>query len=537
MAEFARLERHILVRVQRDASAEEPRIPRKAARKIGPVAMVAGLVGLGIALAFVVYALRIGDFSFEWGSSSVYSPLVAALVGAIGAALLLAWILVQQSPKHGASATALTALSWIFVGFAFGLFGPGLLGKEGAWQQSEKPINAVANETSLESAFYDLKLSFLEVPNSFNPYSSSRPGPSVAFHEPTEQVYFALNDPGTTLITASTSEFESGQVLLVSATLGSNKLEQANQLSLSEIDSRISFVPDIGISGDRLVFSNVELRDDCFVFQVWAAELSIQSLQNLVPKVVMEIPHCIALEDSPTGEVSLFQSGGAIASGGSGVTYVSIGDFGLGVSTTEEYSGRPPLISADVGPLGVVMRIGENGAASVLTSGHRNPQGLFMNSNSGDLWSTEHGPRGGGELNLLVEGSDYGWPDVTVGAPYGSNLNDGHWEVGRYGSDHKSFTKPVYSWLPSIAPSALVAYTGNEFAAWSGDLIVSSLRDEALHRVRVSDSAVLFIERIPIGERDSEKLRIRDLVIVNNGHLLLTFDSGQVAVMSVDSLN
>ena len=439
--------------------------------------------------------------------------------------------------SHGARRIALGALSWIFVGFSFGLFGPGLLGNEGAWQlkQNRAAVNEISNEISFKSVFYDLKLSFLELPDSFSLFSSTRPGPSVAFHEPTEQAYFALNNPGTTLITASTTEFEAGEVLLASAALGPNKLQQANQVSLSELDSRISFVPDIGISGDRLVFSNVELRKNCFVFQVWAAELGSKALENLVPEVVMEIPECIALQDSPTGEVSLFQSGGAIASGGPGVTFVSIGDFGLGVSTNEDYSERPPLISG--GPLGVVMRIDANGAASVLTSGHRNPQGLFMNSNSGDLWSTEHGPRGGGELNLLVEGSDYGWPDVTLGAPYGSNLNDGNWEVGRYGSNHESFAKPIYSWLPSIAPSALVAYTGNEFTAWSGDLIVSSLRDEALHRVRISDSRVLFVERIPIGERDSETLRIRDLVSVSDGRLLLTFDSGQVAIMRVDAPN
>ena len=500
------------------------------------IGKIVASVGAGVALAFLLYSVRIGNFSFEWGASSPWSPFVTASVGAIGAILLLSWILFQRRAGAPTRGTVLRALSWVFVGFALGLFSPGLLGNQGAWQQGGESEPA-ANEEFLSSVFYDLTLSFLELPDPFSHYSSSRPGPSAAFHEPTMQTYFALNNPGTTLITESTTEFKTGEVSLVSGTVGQNKLEQSDEVSLSELDSRISYVPDIEISGDRLVFSNVELRGDCFVFQVWSAGLGTKSLKHLDPRLVWEMPQCVAHRNSPTGEVSLFQSGGAIASTGSGVTLVAIGDFGLGVSKNTEYSGRPTLLLRGEGPLGVVIKIEENGAASVLTSGHRNPQGLLEDPGAGKIWSVEHGPRGGGELNLLTEGSDYGWPDVTTGAPYGSKLSDGDWEIGRYGGEHGDFQKPIYSWVPAIAPSALVVYTGSEFSAWSGDLIVSSLRDEALHRVRVRDSQVLLVERIEIGERDSETLRIRDLVLQNDGSLLLTFDSGQVAVLAVDAQN
>jgi cytochrome c2 len=131
--------------------------------------------------------------------------------------------------------------------------------------------------------------------------------------------------------------------------------------------------------------------------------------------------------------------------------------------------------------------------ASVFTSGHRNPQGLLRDA-AGRVWLTEHGPRGGDELDLLEAGADYGWPDASLGTDYGSM---------RWPGDPvpPGLTGPVFAWVPSIAVSALLGVEDPAFAEWQGDLLAGSLTDRALHRVRLQGGRVLFSERVPLGRR------------------------------------
>jgi glucose/arabinose dehydrogenase len=107
----------------------------------------------------------------------------------------------------------------------------------------------------------------------------------------------------------------------------------------------------------------------------------------------------------------------------------------------------------------------------VFTKGHLNPQGLTFLKN-GQLLSTEHGPKRGDELNVITEGSNCGWPDVTVGTEYGSY----DWPVGSslVGS-HTGYTAPLFAWVPSIAVSQLIEIN-NFHPRWDGDLLVGSLK-------------------------------------------------------------
>jgi glucose/arabinose dehydrogenase len=157
--------------------------------------------------------------------------------------------------------------------------------------------------------------------------------------------------------------------------------------------------------------------------------------------------------------------------------------------------------------------------------GHRNPQGLFVDENTGKIWSSEHGPSGGGELNLIVKGNDYGWPDKTLGIPYGPNFTGGNWNSDRW-SNHDGFINPIFSWIPSIAPSELVVYYGDEFEFWNGDILLSTLRDTSIRRLRLDEDRVLYDERIFVGER------IRDLSILVDGRILMSFDNGQIGIIS-----
>src|SRR5690606_4267161 len=99
----------------------------------------------------------------------------------------------------------------------------------------------------------------------------------------------------------------------------------------------------------------------------------------------------------------------------------------------------------------------------IYSYGHRSPQGLTIHPVTGEVWESEHGPRGGDEVNRILPGRNYGWPVITYGREYsGASITDQPWREG--------MEQPVFYWVPSIAISGLTFYTGDAFPAWRGDL-------------------------------------------------------------------
>lgn len=157
----------------------------------------------------------------------------------------------------------------------------------------------------------------------------------------------------------------------------------------------------------------------------------------------------------------------------------------------------------------------------VFTLGHRNPQGLHL-SEAGIIWSTEHGPRGGDELNKLVRGLNYGWPLATYGVEYGTKI----WPLTAKPGEHENFEQPFISWSPSIGISAVIEVTSPRFAYWHGDLLVTSLVGQAVWRLRIRDDRVVLTEQIPVGRR------IRDLTEGHDGELVMWTDDRALAFIS-----
>lgn len=125
--------------------------------------------------------------------------------------------------------------------------------------------------------------------------------------------------------------------------------------------------------------------------------------------------------------------------------------------------------------------------------GHRNIQGAILHPQTGELWTHEHGPQGGDEINIARPGKNYGWPKATYGEEYGG---------GRIGSKTKSGTEPpLYHWVPSIAPSGLALYTGALFPHWQNNLLIGSLKFGLLVRLELEGEKVTHEERIDIGQR------------------------------------
>ena len=169
---------------------------------------------------------------------------------------------------------------------------------------------------------------------------------------------------------------------------------------------------------------------------------------------------------------------------------------------------------------------------SAWTYGHRTPQGLEFDARTRRLWGTEHGPRGGDEVNLLLPGRNYGWPLFSKGQNYDGTVVNGD---GRHGTEVslEDIEQPVVDLTPSVAISAFVVYEGNDFAAWRGDLLVGSLKAADLIRLRIEDGQL--VEREILIENLA---RIRDVEIGLAGELYLLLEhasGGQVVRVSAIS--
>ena len=146
------------------------------------------------------------------------------------------------------------------------------------------------------------------------------------------------------------------------------------------------------------------------------------------------------------------------------------------------------------------------------TMGHRNIQGLAMDAATGRVWASEHGPRGGDEVNLIVGGQNYGWPLQSYGADYGSREPIGQKVV-------PGLAQPVLAWVPSPAPSGLAYYTGSHFPNWQGSLFSGSLAGQEVRRVGLDkEGKVVAQDRLDIGKR------VRDVRQGPDGYLYLLTD-------------
>jgi glucose/arabinose dehydrogenase len=153
----------------------------------------------------------------------------------------------------------------------------------------------------------------------------------------------------------------------------------------------------------------------------------------------------------------------------------------------------------------------------VFSYGHRNIQGAVLHPVTGELWTHEHGPRGGDEVNITRAGLNYGWPVITYGREYhGPSIGEGTEKAG--------MEQPLHYWVPSIAPSGMAFYTAEAIPGWRGNLLVGALAAQQVARLELSgDDKVVHEERIPIGER------VRDVVQGPDGAVYLLTDTGNTS--------
>ena len=158
------------------------------------------------------------------------------------------------------------------------------------------------------------------------------------------------------------------------------------------------------------------------------------------------------------------------------------------------------------------------------TLGNRNLQGAALHPQTGVLWTHEHGPQGGDEVNVIRAGTNYGWPVITYGVEYGIGTRIGE------GTQKAGLAQPVHYWVPSIAPSGMAFYAGDRFPRWRGDLFVGALRDEMLVRLKLDGEKVVKEERLLRGAVG----RVRDVRSGPDGLIYLLTDSSSGALLRLE---
>ncbi len=234
-------------------------------------------------------------------------------------------------------------------------------------------------------------------------------------------------------------------------------------------------------------------------------------------RVLYETRPCLPISEfgSPVhGQMA----GGRLALSPTGHLLLASGDYGK-----DGLHAQPVAAQTDGYDYGKVMAIDlDTGAARQISSGHSNPQGIAIDRD-GHIWVVEHGRRGGDELNRIEGGKNYGWPLTSLGTRYNKLAIPSVIENGRHS---EAFEAPVFAWLPSVAPGALALIEGFD-PLWDGDLLVGSLKDQALYRIRLRNDRVLFAERIPIGQR------IRYVQVYEDGRIALFTDAKTVEFLTV----
>ena len=227
--------------------------------------------------------------------------------------------------------------------------------------------------------------------------------------------------------------------------------------------------------------------------------------------------------------------GARIAFDGQGHLFMSVGDRMAGLFPARPEGGMDPNLEGhpaqNLGShQGKIIRLNDDGSVpadnpfvgqagklpEIWSWGHRNPQGLAFNPETGQLWETEHGPQGGDELNAITKGANYGWPVIGYGANYtlGTEIHHDRYKAG--------MEQPRAFWVPSIGISGLTFYEGDKFPNWKGNAFVGGLSANYRQLVRISLNGPTVTNREPMLDGD---YRIRDVRTGPDGYLYLAIDN------------
>lgn len=221
-----------------------------------------------------------------------------------------------------------------------------------------------------------------------------------------------------------------------------------------------------------------------------------------------------------------YHFGGRIAFDYKGHIFLSVGERGVRPNAQDlsthagsvlrlNLDGSVPVDNPFVGT--------KDALPEIWSYGHRNPQGLFFNQHTQQLWEAEHGPRGGDEINLIEAGNNYGWPIISFGKEYYTPFSVGE------GTEKAGMEQPVKVYIPSIATSSIIQYMGNGFPEWRNNLFVGALKSQHMNRIVLDDKNQAIAEtRLLRGVNG----RIRHIIESPEGYLYVSTDDGRILKIS-----
>lgn len=483
-------------------------------------AMYSSLIVLPIPFAFGVLSAYFLYFSeyLNYSEVNAYFYLILLILSLLGSIIMFIDLVKINRLFNRISKV-------FFIGLTLGLFAPVLLGRPTL-------INDIFNFNP-KSEIYSLELFVTRIEEAS---LANKEGIDSNYHNTITEIgngkFLLLSSPNSPRINFNDQNSQNlfyPESILTLFELGSNnELDFISSININSKHPNIIYTKDIFFSEGYVYLTNIGVsQEGCVSLQLWQFSFSFNEVISLGEPLKL-------FQSSPNlcsgTAISLVQAGGRIIKYDDENLLLSVGDFRLGAASVAEestgYTSRPDEMIYP-NSYGMIIKISlVDYSWKSYSTGHRNPQGLYLDELNGNLWSTEHGPRSGDELNLITEGFDYGWPVVTYGIPYGQNLPLGDWDFDRW-NNHEGFTKPTFSWFPAVAPSQLLIYRGEEFQGWDGNLLVSTLGNMSIRRLKLVDSRVVYDEQIYIGKR------IRDLILLSDGKLLMSFDSGEIGILSL----
>jgi glucose/arabinose dehydrogenase len=298
---------------------------------------------------------------------------------------------------------------------------------------------------------------------------------------------------------------------------GVPRVEATGQVGLLDVALDPEFA-----SNHRLFFTFSEPVNSGASFHIAVARATLDekapSLNDV--KVIFR-----AVPDLSSGRSA--NSGGRLAIARDGTLFVAIGDRSSSppyqfAQQLDKHVGKIVHITADGAAAPGNPFASQQGALPEIWSvGHRTPEGLTFDSN-GQLWETEHGPRGGDELNKIEKGHNYGWPVIVHGIDYPGN------PIGEGITEKAGMDQPIYYWDPVIAPSGLAVYHGSLFPSWEGSILVGALSGRRISRLTLKNDRVVSEEPLLLDQQS----RIRDIRVGPDGAVyVLTDTDGKLLVL------